>query len=90
MCGLLAVSAHHLAALADDSMTKRIDHERGVQFSAEFLPGLGQTTRCDLNLDAAETEEEAKTTGEQIKCLLCCAQWALAGPTVDYDLVAPC
>lgn len=90
MCGLLAISAHHLAALADDTMTKRFHRERGVQFSSEFSAGLGQTTGCDLGLEAAEIEEEAKKTGEQIRCLLRCAQWALAEPTFDYELVAPC
>ena len=90
MCGLLAISAHHLVAFADDTMTKRIHHERGVQFSFEFSAGFGQTTGCDLGLETAEIEEEAKKTGEQIRCLLRCAQWALAEPTFDHELVAPC
>ena len=30
MCGLLAISAHHLVSLADDTTTKRIHHERGI------------------------------------------------------------
>lgn len=90
MCGLLAISAHHLAALTDDIMTKRIHLERGEQFTSEFSTGLGQTTGCDLDLEAAGIEEEAKKTGEQIRCLLRCAQWALAEPTFDYDLVPSC
>lgn len=83
MCGLLAISTHHLAALTDDIMTKRVHLERGEQFTSEFSTGLAQTTGCGLGQDAAEIEEEAKTTGEQIKCLLRCAQWLLAGPTFD-------
>lgn len=89
MCGLLAISAHHLAALADDTMTKRIHREQEARFSSEFSAGLGQTTGCDLGLEAAEIEQEAKKTGEQIRCLLHCAQWALAEPTLDYESVAP-
>ena len=90
MCGLLAISAHHLTALADNTMIKRIHRERGMQFSSEFSAGLGQTTGCDLGLEAAEIEAEAKKTGEQIRCLLRCAQWALAEPTFNYELVASC
>ena len=90
MCGLLAISAHHLAALADDTTTKRIHHERGMQFSSEFSAGLGQTTGCDLDLEATEIEEKLKMTGEQIRCLLRCAQWSLAEPALDHELVASC
>ena len=90
MCGLLAISAHYLAALADDTMTKRIHCERQVQFCSEFSTGLGLTTGCDSGLEAAEIEEETKKTGEQIRCLLHCTQRALAEATVDYDSVAPC
>ena len=90
MCGLLAISAHHLAALTDDVMTKRTHLERGEQFTSLFSTGLEQTTGRDSGLEAAEIEEEVKKTGEQIKCLLRCAQWALAELTFDYELVAPC
>ena len=90
MCGLLAISAHHLATLADDTMTKGLHRERGVQFSSEFSAGLEQTTGCDSSLEPAEIEEEAKKTGEQIRCLLHCAQWASAEPTFDHGFVAPC
>jgi Orsellinic acid/F9775 biosynthesis cluster protein D len=89
MCGLLAISALHLAALADDTMIKRIHREREAQFFSEFSAGLGQTTGCDLGFEAAEMEAEARETGEQIRCLLRCAQWALAEPTFDYESMAP-
>jgi len=62
MCHLLAICAHHFAALADDTLTKRIHCEQGVQFSSGFSAGLGQTTGYDLRLEAAEIEEEAKKT----------------------------
>lgn len=89
MCGLLAISTHHSAALTDDIMTKRIHLERGERFTSEFSTGLGQTMGCDLGQEAAEIEEEAKKTGEQIRCLLHCAQWVLAEPTFNDGLVAP-
>ncbi|MCJ1381950.1 hypothetical protein MMC17_005062 [Xylographa soralifera] len=90
MCGLLAISAHHLAALTDDTLIKQIHREQEAQLFSEFSAGLGQTTECDLGLEAAEIEVEAKKTGEQINCLLRCAQWALAEATLDYESEAPC
>jgi len=64
MYGLLAICAHHLAALADRTTTKRIHRKRGMQFSSGFSAGLGQTTGCDLGLEAAEIEKEAEKSGE--------------------------
>lgn len=90
ICGLLAISAHHLATLVDDTTTKRIHRERGVQFSSEFSAGLRQTTECHLDLETAEMEKEAKQTGEQISCLLRCVEWPLAEPSFDHELLAPC
>ncbi len=52
MCGLLAISTHHLAALADDTLTKWIHREQGVQFSPGLSDGFRQTTGCDLGLKA--------------------------------------
>ena len=89
MYGLLAISAHHLAALADDTTTKQIHREREAQFSSEFSAGLGQTIGCDSGFEAAGIEEEAKETGEQIRCLLRCAQRALAEPTLDCESMTP-
>ena len=89
ICGLLAISTHHLAALTDDIITKKIHLERGKQFTSEFSIGLEQTMRCDLGQEAAEIEEEAKKTGEQIRCLLHCAQWVLSEPTFNGELAAP-
>ena len=90
MCGLLALSACHLAALTDNTMTEQTHRERAARFSAELSAGLGQMTGCGLGLEAVEMEEGEKKLGEQIRCLLHCAQPALAEPTLDCDSVAPC
>ncbi|KAL9609952.1 MAG: hypothetical protein Q9167_005304 [Letrouitia subvulpina] len=90
MCGLLAISAHHLVSLAENTTTKQIHRDRGVQFFSEFSTGLGQITGCVLDLGAAKVEEEIKQTGEQIRCLLYCAQWPLADDGFDRELAAPC
>lgn len=68
MCGLLAISAQHSAAPAEETITKRINRERGLELSSESSAGLGQTTGYDLGLEAAETEKEAEKTGEQLMC----------------------
>lgn len=89
MCGLLAISAHHLAALTDDTLTKRIHVERGEQFASEFSAGLGQRTGRDMDQEAAEIEDQAKRIGEQIRCLLHCAQSALVESTLTDQVMAP-
>ena len=89
MCGLLAISTSHLAALTDDNMIKQIHLERGKQFSSEFSIGLEKMTGCDSGQELAEIEEEAKKTGEQIRCLLRCARWVLAEATFNDELVTP-
>lgn len=89
MCGLLAISTYHLAALTDDIIVKQIHLERGKQFTSEFSTGLQQTTGRDSGQEAATIEEEAKKIGEQINCLLRCAQWALVEPAFNEDQVAP-
>ena len=88
MCGLLALSTHHLALLADDTMTKRVHREREAQLSSEFLTGLVQTTGRNDSYEVARIDEKAQAAGEQIKCLLCCAQWPLVEPALDGS-VAP-
>jgi hypothetical protein len=82
MCGLLAISAHHLAVLTDNTMPTQTHREREAQFSAEFSSWLELTTGCGLGFKADEMQE-AKTTGEQIGCLLRCAQYAWTEPTTE-------
>ena len=86
MCGLLAVSAHHLAALTDDdTITKRIHYERGTQFTSEFSAGMSSDVCLEVAEigDEEEEKKEAKKIGEQFRCLLGCVQYALAEPKID-------
>lgn len=86
-CGLLAISACHLAALADDTTIKRVHRERSAQFSSEFSAGWEEITKRDLGVEAAGLEEEAKKAGGQIRCILRCAHWALAEYTLDQAII---
>ncbi|KAL8902410.1 MAG: hypothetical protein Q9207_004745 [Kuettlingeria erythrocarpa] len=90
MCGLLAISAHHLVILAGGTMTKKIHRERGLQFSSEFFNGIATMTGCDLRLEMAGVEEETRKAGEQISCFLGCVQQTLAEPTLGSNSMAPC
>ncbi|KAK9238613.1 hypothetical protein V1525DRAFT_100195 [Lipomyces kononenkoae] len=77
MYGLLAISACHLAVLADDAMNKQVHRKRSAQFFSEFSAGWEETTQRDLGAMAAGVEEEAKKAGGQIICILRCGHWAL-------------
>ncbi|KAG8528343.1 uncharacterized protein KY384_007261 [Bacidia gigantensis] len=77
MCGLLAISAYHLAVLADDPMTKQTYLKQGLLFSSEFFAHLESNTARNSDLRVTETDEETRNTSEQLKCLLICGQCAL-------------
>ncbi|KAK9482167.1 hypothetical protein V1527DRAFT_522231 [Lipomyces starkeyi] len=87
MCGLLAISACHLAALADDTTIEQVHRKRSAQFFSEFTSGLEETTDHDLGVVVAGVEEEAKKAGGQIKCMLRCAHWALAEFRLDQGII---
>ncbi|KAF2792357.1 hypothetical protein K505DRAFT_307755 [Melanomma pulvis-pyrius CBS 109.77] len=84
MCGLLALSACHLAALADDTMLERVHRERSAQFFSDFSAGW-EETKHELGVVATriDGDDEANKAGEHIKGLLYCAHWALAESTFD-------
>ena len=88
MCGLLAISARHLATLADNTVNSRMHRQREAELYSEFSAGLGQTTMHDMEFEST-TIEQTKKTGEQIRCLLRCAQWASAEPMPDSQPIPP-
>ncbi|KAF4634557.1 hypothetical protein G7Y89_g3548 [Cudoniella acicularis] len=83
MCGLLTLSACHLAALADDTVSERVHRERSAQFYSEFSTGWEEIGKRDLG------EEGAMKAGGHIKCVLRCAHWALAEFTLDQGITSP-
>ena len=87
MYGLLAISACHLAALADDAAIERFHRERSAQFFSEFSARWEETTKPDSGVVAFEAEEEAKKAGWQIRCMLRCAQWVLAESTLEEGII---
>jgi len=93
MYGLLAISACHLAVLEEDTAIKRVHRERLVQFFSEFTAGWDETVKRDLGVANPGVEDEVQKAGGQMRCMLHCAHWALAGSTFDQaiisELVAP-
>ncbi|KAH9205309.1 hypothetical protein DL95DRAFT_376352 [Leptodontidium sp. 2 PMI_412] len=87
MCGLMAISACHMAALVDHTLTKRAHYERSVQFFSRFSAAWGQTTISGLNVSDIEVEEEAKEAGRQLLSQLRCAYWSLAESTLNHRTV---
>jgi hypothetical protein len=73
MSGLLALSACHLAATADNTKTQQLHRQRAAQLHSSFLVGLEDDSTCDLD---SSFDEEAKKAGGQIGCILDCAYWA--------------
>jgi hypothetical protein len=82
MCGLLAISASHLDALADDDTTKKFHRERSARFLQDFSAGWGGLKR---DSDVAEVEE-AKT-GAQMACIHHCCYWATESPLLHQEMI---
>ncbi|KAL3417063.1 hypothetical protein PVAG01_11486 [Phlyctema vagabunda] len=96
MCGLMAISACHMAALANDTMTKRLHHERSANFFSRFSAAWNEiVTRGSqvLDVEIEEEEQPAKRVGRQLLSQLRCAYWSLAesnlGPRTVIGSVDP-
>ncbi|KAF2816946.1 uncharacterized protein BDZ99DRAFT_470017 [Mytilinidion resinicola] len=81
-CGLLAISASHLAALLDDETTKRVHRERSAQFLQEFSAGWGEVLR-----DPSVARLEEAKAGAQMHCIQCCCHWTSEIPALSQGLI---
>ncbi|KAI9702184.1 MAG: hypothetical protein M1820_006266 [Bogoriella megaspora] len=89
LCGLLAISACHLAALTDETARKLVHHERSAQFVSEFSVGWQETLNSDLGMTVAGSEgDRAKKAGWYLRCILRCAYWALAESNLDLGIAS--
>ncbi|KAF2732263.1 hypothetical protein EJ04DRAFT_497248 [Polyplosphaeria fusca] len=71
MCGLLSISALHLAFLSGDPATARKHCDQARQYSSDFFK-----TRDEMSDDSDE-DEKAKNAAKQVDCILQCAFWTL-------------
>lgn len=76
MCGLLAISAYHLAVLADDTTMERAHRERAAQFFTDFSIGFEEMKKREMDWMYDEDEEKVRKAGDQIASILQCANWA--------------
>lgn len=76
LCGLLALSACHSAALATNDRTKRAHRAQQKQSSYAFSAGCIQAKTLSENEGT-----EIAAIAAQVKCLLHCAQWTLSEST---------
>ena len=82
MCGLLAISASHMAALSDDETTKRLHRKRLARFLQGFSAGWEEVKR---DLGVAEVEE-AKA-GAQMICIHRCCHWTSESPALGQGMI---
>ncbi|KAL4782800.1 hypothetical protein BJX76DRAFT_368896 [Aspergillus varians] len=73
MCGLLAISACHMAILADEDVTKQSHRKRAEEFSLGFPKRLEEVVESRSSTDKVEFEEEARNAADQIQRILHCA-----------------
>lgn len=85
MCGLLAVSSCHKAALANDSTCEKDHRERSASFSLEFSATWEQGAPHDRSRNTTHWGQEVETAAGLIQCILRCAHWMFTEDKVDQD-----
>lgn len=79
MCGLLAISAYHLAAYADDSVIRQLHYDRSIELSAQFSAGCKNVINDDFLV-------EVQQAGKQIMYILQCAHKVLTKDVLDQGI----
>ncbi|KAJ5375576.1 hypothetical protein N7517_007582 [Penicillium concentricum] len=85
MCGLLAISAYHLATLEDETTTQQKHCERGTKLRFEFFVGLKEIMNNTPNVVPTDTFQKTKTAAIQVSSIVSCAQWTLTGFTANQE-----
>lgn len=85
MCGLLAVSACHKAALANDFTCKKIHRERSTPFSLEFSATWEQRAPHDHSRNTMTWEQEVEAAAGLTQCILRCAHWMFTEDKIDQN-----
>ncbi|KAF2429987.1 hypothetical protein EJ08DRAFT_257391 [Tothia fuscella] len=83
MCGLLSVSASHMAALSDDEMDKRIYLEQSNRFFHDFIVAW-EGVKSSPNV----AEGDEVKVGAQIICVQQCYHWTCEGSTPGLEITA--
>ncbi|KPM42516.1 hypothetical protein AK830_g4026 [Neonectria ditissima] len=78
MCGLLAISARHMAALFDDE-TQSAHLDRTARFQQKFFSGWGEALVKQRDSHGADIE--GAKAGAQMVCIQRCCHWILDDET---------
>jgi hypothetical protein len=82
MCGLLSLSANHLAVISNDETTRRLHHERGVRFFQHFSAKWE-----DIKRNVVADEAEQMKLAAQISCIQLCYHWAPQSSALGQRIV---
>ncbi|CAG8979310.1 hypothetical protein HYALB_00002433 [Hymenoscyphus albidus] len=75
MCGLLGLSAYHLAVTNNQAMLEGDHTENSSQFFSVFSTGFNEAKICALGTEGSEVEKKACIAGEQIDYVISCIHW---------------
>lgn len=87
MCGLMAISACHMAAFVDDTLTARTHLERSAQFFSKFSEAGDETTMVGLTVSDVEVDEEVNKAARRLLSQLRCAYWSVAESALNHRMV---
>jgi len=82
MCGLLSISASHLATLSDDETTERVHQQRSAQFLHKFSVGW-----AEIKHESGVAEVEEAKAGAQMICIQRCCQWTSEAPALGHGII---
>lgn len=80
MCGLLAISACHLATLKDDALINKSHIDNYARFRHEFD---AETVRKDVSID----NNEVKRARERMRCILNCVHGSVTGSGLGQSMI---
>lgn len=80
MCGLLAISASHMATLSDNETTRALHRKRTAELFQAFTSGWNEL-KCDANMAVTGDAQP----GAQINCVRRCIHWTYHSLETDRD-----
>ncbi|OQD61594.1 hypothetical protein PENPOL_c016G02297 [Penicillium polonicum] len=87
MCGLLAISAYHLAMLEDETTAQQKHCERATMLRSEFLLGFNEMMNNSSNTVSTESFRQMRRAAIQVRGIMSCARWTLARFTANQENV---
>jgi hypothetical protein len=86
MCGLLAISAFHLAILAETDTSRLAHRECSAHFYSEFVTECARRRKEAPDLPD-EQDQDIRIAEAYIGCIMLCAHWPSAGATLGHGIM---